>query len=85
MSVNATPQSNPHWFDKYKPFVFGGLSGMIGTSITHPIDTVKVRIQIIGETASKQQSTNPFKVAGNMFKKEGITSFYKGLDSAIFR
>ena len=57
---------------------------MIGTSITQPIDTVKVRIQIIGESA-KGESTNPITVARNMFTNEGIRSFYKGLDSALFR
>jgi solute carrier family 25 oxoglutarate transporter 11 len=77
-------QAQPHWFDKFKPFAFGGLSGMLGTSITQPIDTVKVRIQIIGE-AAKGESTNPLQVAGKMLKNEGITSFYKGLDSALFR
>lgn len=57
---------------------------MIGTSITQPVDTVKVRIQIIGEARSGE-STNPFTVVKNMYKNEGIGSFYKGLDSALFR
>ena len=29
-----------------KPFINGGLSGMIATSIIQPIDMIKVRIQI---------------------------------------
>ena len=73
-----------HWFNPFKPFVFGGLSGVIGTSITQPVDTVKVRIQIIGE-AGRTESPNPIKVASKMLKNEGISSFYKGLDSALFR
>lgn len=77
-------EQKSHWFEPFKPYVFGGLSGMIGTSITQPIDTVKVRIQIIGESA-KGESTNPVVVAGNMLKNEGIGSFYKGIDSALFR
>ena len=31
-----------------KDFIFGGLSGMIGTAVIQPIDTVKVRIQLTG-------------------------------------
>lgn len=82
MSSSETQESS--WFDPFKPYVFGGVSGMLGTSITQPIDTVKVRIQIIGESA-KGESTNPLKVTRNMFVHEGISSFYKGLDSALFR
>lgn len=77
-------QNTKTWFDPLKPYVFGGLSGMTGTSIIQPIDTVKVRIQIIGESASGA-TTNPFKVAQAMLKNEGVSSFYKGIDSALFR
>lgn len=77
-------KSGNHWFEPFKPYVFGGVSGMMGTSLIQPVDTVKVRLQIIGESATGA-STNPFKVAGKMYKNEGIRSFYKGLDSALFR
>lgn len=73
-------------FDKVRPFLFGGLSGMMATTCIQPIDTVKVRIQSIGEGGSKGKgSISPFTVAGNILKKEGPASFYKGLDSALFR
>lgn len=66
-------------------FAFGGLSGMIGSSVIQPIDTVKVRIQLIGEAAQKGASTSPFAVARSILANEGIKGFYKGLDSALFR
>lgn len=72
------------WFEPLKPYVFGGFSGMTATSIIQPIDTVKVRIQIAGE-GSSGASTSPLVIAKNMLKQEGIRSFYKGLDSALFR
>lgn len=76
-----------------KDFAFGGLSGMIGTAVIQPIDTVKVRIQLTGESrglagnqsASGSFSTNPFAVARGILTKEGVRGFYKGLDSALFR
>lgn len=30
------------WFDVVKPFLFGGISGCVATSVIQPIDTVKV-------------------------------------------
>lgn len=66
-----------------RPFVFGGFSGMCATSFIQPIDTVKVRIQILGEAGTG--STNPITIARDILAKEGPTSFYKGLDSALFR
>jgi solute carrier family 25 oxoglutarate transporter 11 len=66
-------------------FLFGGLSGMIASAVIQPIDTVKVRIQLIGEAAQKGSSTSPLVIARSIFAKEGARGFYKGLDSALFR
>ena len=73
-----------------KDFAFGGLSGMIGTAVIQPIDTVKVRIQLVGESqglagGKTTLSKSPFKVAKGILAKEGIRGFYRGLDSALFR
>lgn len=68
----------------YKDFLFGGISGMTATSVIQPIDTIKVRIQTIGESA-KGGSTSPFTVARKLVAKEGVRGLYKGLDSALFR
>ena len=76
-----------------KDFAFGGLSGMMGTAVIQPIDTVKVRIQLVGESkglagtggGSKVMSTSPFSVARGILAKEGVRGFYRGLDSALFR
>lgn len=73
-----------------KDFAFGGLSGMIGTAVIQPIDTVKVRIQLVGESqglaGGKQTvSKSPFSVARGILAKEGVRGFYRGLDSALFR
>ena len=57
---------------------------MTGTALIQPIDTIKVRIQSLGE-GGKKVNTNPFVVGGNVIKQEGFKGLYKGLDSAIFR
>ena len=67
---------------------------MIGTSVIQPIDTVKVRIQLLGESkglaneakaSGKTFNTSPFSVARGIMAKEGIRGFYRGIDSALFR
>lgn len=70
-------------WETLKPFVLGGTSGVVATTCIQPIDTVKVRIQISGE--SRSGSTSPFSVGASILKEEGVRGLYKGLDSAIFR
>ena len=65
--------------------LIGGLSGMTATSIIQPIDTVKVRIQLLGEANKAGVSKSPFSVIQTIYKTEGIGGFYKGIDSALFR
>lgn len=54
--------------------LFGGLSGCVATFVVQPIDTIKVRIQIVSEEKgmklagkAAQRSTSPFDVAREMF------------------
>lgn len=61
-----------------KPFVNGGLSGMMATCIIQPVDMVKVRLQL-GDTGG------PIGVARNMIKTQGFGSLYKGLSAGLVR
>ena len=81
---SSQKQDQSSILDAIKPFVMGGFSGMVATCCIQPIDTVKVRIQIMGENLSKD-STNPFTVAGKIIKAEGVSSLYKGLGAALTR
>lgn len=76
MSDKPAIQS-PFW-KAAKPFINGGLSGMLATCIIQPIDMVKVRIQL-GATAS------PFGVASGIIKEEGFGALYKGLSAGLLR
>lgn len=60
---------------------------MTATCFIQPIDTVKVRIQILGENKAKgaEVSTNPLTVGRRVLANEGIGALYKGLDSALVR
>lgn len=68
---------NPIW-SAIKPFVNGGVSGMIATCCIQPIDIVKVRIQL-GATGS------PIAIASNIVKQEGFFTLYKGLSAGLLR
>lgn len=61
-----------------KPFVNGGLSGMLATCIIQPVDMVKVRLQL-GDTGG------PVGVARNMIKTQGVGSLYRGLSAGLVR
>lgn len=73
-------------FDKIKPFMIGGMSGMMSTCVIQPIDMVKVRIQLKSETSGKGAKISPFTVTREMLANgQGVGQFYKGLDSALIR
>lgn len=69
----------------YKDFLFGGVSSMIATTIIQPVDTVKVRIQLIGEAQKASEKPNPFYVIKSILKSSGVKGFYNGLSAALFR
>lgn len=66
-------------------FGFGGLAGMIATFVIQPLDTIKVRIQLIGEQALVGSQKGFFPVAKHLVAQEGFRGLYKGLDAALFR
>lgn len=71
------------YFEAVKPFVIGGVSGMFATFCIQPLDMIKVRIQLGAET--KNATKNPFVVARNIIKNEGVWTLYKGLDAGLSR
>jgi solute carrier family 25 oxoglutarate transporter 11 len=80
----APPKLNPAWVYA-KPFLFGGLSGMIATTCIQPIDMIKVRIQLLGEGGGKIETKNPFKVTSQIIAKDGFFSLYRGLSAGLLR
>jgi len=74
-------QPEPIW----RQFLLGGLSGCAAAIVTHPIDLIKVRMQI----AVKKFSTDPvdgmLKTGFKAAKQEGIMALYNGLSASILR
>lgn len=68
-----------------KKFLIGGMSGMFTSTIIHPMDTVKVRIQLTGEMGTSAVNANPFSMGRTIFKEGGVRAFYPGLSAALTR
>ena len=71
--------------------VIGGIAGLTADVITHPISTVKTRMQVQGASkalnnSSSQISTlyrNPIQASYHMMKYEGFHSFWQGIGAVI--
>ena len=69
----------------FEPFIYGGVASCISEAITFPIDLVKTRLQVQGQTLnSLSQQAPKLKYTGmvNCFsmvvKEEGLKALYTG-------
>lgn len=57
--------------------MLGGLSAMLASCVTHPIDLIKVRMQLAGELSSGSVRTGAIRTMIDISKKDGISGLYK--------
>lgn len=67
------------------PFINGGLSGMVATSVVQPIDMVKVRIQLAGEGTATGPKPSPIAVARQIIANGKVLDLYTGLSAGLLR
>lgn len=67
-----------------QPFVCGGLAACFASVVIHPIDLVKVRMQLLGQ-GSKEAIPSPFAISSQIVKKEGFAGLYSGLSASLTR
>jgi len=66
----------------FEPFIYGGVASCLSEAVTFPIDLVKTRLQIQGQTSN--QSVTRLKYSGMMncfsmiVKEEGLKALYAG-------
>jgi hypothetical protein len=60
-------------------FLSGGIASCIAEIITIPADTIKVRMQLPGN------SGNAVSMARKIVSSEGLSALYQGVDMAVFR
>lgn len=65
-----------------QPYVCGGSAAVFAAVAIHPIDLVKVHLQLAGQTGAKVTSLG---VARSVVAKEGVAGLYSGLSAAVAR
>eukprot|EP00871_Galdieria_phlegrea_P005455 jgi/Galph1/5910/GphlegSOOS_G4574.1 len=61
-------------------FLSGALSGMIADCATHPLDTIRVRVQCVRKTACKPSSLEIFKAC---MQQESWRGLYRGFSAVL--
>ena len=67
------------------PFINGGISGMVATTVIQPVDMVKVRIQLAGEGTSAGPKPTPLSVARQIISGGKFLDLYTGLSAGLLR
>ena len=66
---------------------YAGVASICAASVTHPIDTIKIRLQLQGQggAASGRQYNNIFKGIQMIVEHEGVRGLYKGITASWMR
>jgi solute carrier family 25 citrate transporter 1 len=65
--------------------LIGLISGAMGPFSNAPIDTIKTRLQKAPAKAGETAMSRIVKIATDMWKQEGVQSFYKGITPRVMR
>ncbi|EDO34326.1 predicted protein [Nematostella vectensis] len=86
---------NPMFSEHVARFVLGGLSCMTATTVTNPIEVVKIRMQLDNELGSKHNSKDIFRERyykglirtglSRVYREEGVRGLYRGIFPALLR
>ncbi|KAH8666788.1 mitochondrial carrier domain-containing protein [Xylariales sp. PMI_506] len=67
------------------PFINGGISGMIATTVIQPVDMIKVRLQLAGEGVATGPKPSAFSVASDIVRQGKVLDLYTGLSAGLLR
>ncbi|KAL1873106.1 hypothetical protein VTK73DRAFT_1111 [Phialemonium thermophilum] len=67
------------------PFINGGISGMVATSVIQPVDMIKVRIQLAGEGKAGGPKPTPISVTREIVASGKVLDLYTGLSAGLLR
>ncbi|KAI2628569.1 mitochondrial carrier domain-containing protein [Hypoxylon sp. NC1633] len=67
------------------PFVNGGLSGMVATTVIQPVDMIKVRLQLAGEGIASGPKPTPLSVTRDILAQGKVLDLYTGLSAGLLR
>ena len=61
-------------------YIISGLSGIVEVCVSHPLDTMKTKLQ---DNELKNIKLSVFQTINNIYKTNGISGFYKGITSRL--
>merc|ERR1719493_542422 len=66
--------------------LFGACSGMVAASCCHPLDVLRVQLQVDSEGGATRQYRGMFDCAKQLVRKHGVmTGLYNGIGAAYLR
>ncbi|CAH0047478.1 unnamed protein product [Clonostachys solani] len=68
-----------------RPFLIGGASGLVATTVIHPIDVIKVRLQLAGQSSTSSSRSSAFTVAREIVAKGRFLDLYQGISAGYLR
>jgi solute carrier family 25 oxoglutarate transporter 11 len=66
-------------------FFCAGVSGCLTTCCVHPLDVIRIRMQLDSEGGATRVFRNPWHCATSIAKADGIQGVYAGISAGIFR
>ena len=63
----------------------GAIAGFLSQSVSYPVDTVRRRMQLQGCTGGERLYKNAIDCTAQVFRKEGLFAFYRGLSANLLR
>ncbi|XP_072944939.1 mitochondrial 2-oxoglutarate/malate carrier protein-like [Epargyreus clarus] len=79
MKVPADEKTQKHNISWAAKVAIGGVAGMVATSAVHPLDVVKVRMQIF------PSSCTTLSIASRLVRCQGFRALYAGLTAGLMR
>jgi solute carrier family 25 oxoglutarate transporter 11 len=77
--------TNKGQLTKFNTFAVSAASGMSGWLFVHPMDVIKVRMQLENSNPAELRAGSPITLASNLVKNEGVLGLYSGLSAALLR
>mmetsp|Transcript_21824 Transcript_21824/g.40894 ORF Transcript_21824/g.40894 Transcript_21824/m.40894 type:complete len:304 (+) Transcript_21824:87-998(+) len=70
----------------YRKFLQGGLAAIAGASASHPLDLIKVRLQLQGEAGEAgARKLGPVEMARSIVANDGAKGLFSGLTASMLR
>lgn len=78
---SASQKSNQKPKSTVIDLIAGGTAGLFEALCCHPLDTIKVRMQLYKKTAGADKAPGLIRTGKNIFVEEGFFALYKGLSA----